>query len=87
MSDPKVMRDIAAQMIQGTWPRTQNNVDILERHIEQLGQQENYIIALLGVCGVSLYERNELPLTTSWKVKRATPEQCAQAFERVMESL
>lgn len=59
----------------------------LEDEIEQLGQQDNYIIALSKLCGVDLHTRNELPLTASWQLRRATPEQCAEAFERVMASL
>jgi hypothetical protein len=75
--------DIARQMIAGTWPRTQNNVDMLETAIEQHGLQNKYVEALFDVLGNQSIN-NPIESRDMWEFLRATPEQKARAFLMVV---
>lgn len=75
------LRAHAQNIINGKEPHDGAGIaQMLEDEIARRGNYDNYIIALSSECGISLYERNELPLTASWKLIRATPEQRARAF-------
>lgn len=62
-------------------------VILVEDVIDQLGQSDNYIIALSNICNIDLYTRNELPLSASWRLIRATPDQRCEAALRVIRSM
>lgn len=87
IAERKALTNRICQVVGSTDVLSAEGMRLVEQEISRLDQGENYIRALYKELHITQAMIDAAPLTMQWETMRATPEQKARAFLKVVEQL